>query len=53
MENNEEILPFSEVTKFHGHVCPGSALGYRVAKTAMIKLNVSKSSSNLICLYIW
>ncbi|MDD3408957.1 MAG: formylmethanofuran dehydrogenase subunit E family protein [Methanobacteriaceae archaeon] len=43
MENNEEILPFSEVTKFHGHVCPGSALGYRVAKTAMIKLNVSKS----------
>ncbi|HXX56557.1 MAG TPA: FmdE family protein [Thermodesulfovibrionales bacterium] len=29
---------FGEVVEFHGHSCPGLALGYRVAKAAMEKL---------------
>ena len=29
---------FSEVEKLHGHVCPGSAIGYRMACAAMDKL---------------
>lgn len=33
-----QVVPFSEVTKFHGHVCPGSAIGYRVAEIAVQKL---------------
>jgi formylmethanofuran dehydrogenase subunit E len=43
MENENKIVPFSDVTKFHGHACPGSALGYRVAEVAMSKLNSSQS----------
>ena len=38
MEKSDKIIPFSEVTKFHGHVCPGSALGYRVGEIAIHKL---------------
>jgi formylmethanofuran dehydrogenase subunit E len=38
MEKTDKIIPFSEVTKFHGHVCPGSALGYRVGEIAIQKL---------------
>ncbi|MEN6574491.1 FmdE family protein [Methanobacterium aggregans] len=38
MEKTDKIIPFSEVTKFHGHVCPGSALGYRVGEIAIHKL---------------
>lgn len=38
MEKTAEIIPFSEVTKFHGHVCPGSAIGYRVAEIAIKNL---------------
>lgn len=34
----DQVVPFSEVTKFHGHVCPGSAIGYRVAEIAVQKL---------------
>ena len=41
--NESQIVPFSEVTKFHGHACPGSALGYRVAEVAMDKFNASKA----------
>lgn len=32
------IVPFSEVTKFHGHVCPGTAIGYRAGETAIKEL---------------
>jgi len=38
-----KIIPFSEVTKFHGHVCPGSAIGYRAAEIAIKKLSSSRA----------
>ena len=34
-----EIKPFSDVTMFHGHVCPGSALGYQAAKAGLKELS--------------
>lgn len=37
------IVPFSEVTKFHGHVCPGSAIGYHAAEIAVKELSSSRS----------
>ena len=37
------IVPFSEITKFHGHVCPGSAIGYHAAKIAVKELSSSRS----------
>ena len=37
------IIPFSEVTKFHGHVCPGSAIGYHAAEIAIKELSSSRS----------
>jgi len=33
-----EIIPFSEVIKFHGHSCPGISIGYRVAEIAICEL---------------
>lgn len=38
-----DIKSFEDVTEFHGHICPGSALGYKVAEIAMKELS-SKSS---------
>jgi formylmethanofuran dehydrogenase subunit E len=38
-----KILPFSEVTKFHGHVCPGTAIGYRAGEIAIKKLGSSRA----------
>jgi len=32
------IMPFSEVVKFHGHLCPGVTLGYVAAKIAIKEL---------------
>lgn len=34
---------FMEIVKFHGHVCPGIAIGYRAAEIAMDKLSSNKS----------
>jgi len=42
MDNNtktEKLIPFSEVTKFHGHICPGTAIGYRAGEIAIKKLS--------------
>lgn len=36
-------MDFAEVVKFHGHVCPGLALGFRVAELAVAKLELSRS----------
>ena len=33
-----EIIPFSEVIRFHGHSCPGIAIGYRVGEIAIHEL---------------
>jgi formylmethanofuran dehydrogenase subunit E len=38
-----EIIPFSEVTKFHGHSCPGTAIGYRAGEIAIRKLLSSRA----------
>jgi formylmethanofuran dehydrogenase subunit E len=40
MESSQAILSFDDATRFHGHVCPGLAIGYRVATTAMELLGV-------------
>ncbi|MGL4669056.1 MAG: FmdE family protein [Methanobacteriaceae archaeon] len=37
------IKSFEEVTEFHGHACPGSALGYKVAEIAMKELSANTS----------
>jgi formylmethanofuran dehydrogenase subunit E len=36
------IPPFEEVVAFHGHVCPGVALGYRIAQAAMRELRAGR-----------
>jgi formylmethanofuran dehydrogenase subunit E len=39
-----QLPEFEEAARFHGHVCPGLAIGYRVAATAMDLLNVERPS---------
>ena len=45
MEDSNKLntIPFSDVTKFHGHVCPGSAIGYRAAEIAIRELSKTRS----------
>jgi formylmethanofuran dehydrogenase subunit E len=43
-----EIKPFSDVTLFHGHVCPGSALGYQAAKAGLKELSGERSQDEEI-----
>ena len=52
MQNsNYKIKPFYEVTEFHGHVCPGSAMGYKAAEIAIKELSSSKSiDEELVCI---
>jgi len=50
--SENQIVPFSEVTKFHGHACPGSALGYRVAEVAMNKFNATKDEDEELIVII-
>ncbi len=38
-----ELIPFSEVIEFHGHSCPGIAIGYRVAEIAICELLSSRA----------
>jgi formylmethanofuran dehydrogenase subunit E len=43
---NEEILPSGDFTKcveFHGHICPGLAIGFQAAKVLMGRLGVRKA----------
>jgi formylmethanofuran dehydrogenase subunit E len=42
MESSEAVLSFDDAARFHGHVCPGLAIGYRVAKTALELLGVDR-----------
>lgn len=39
----ETEMNYSEITNFHGHSCPGLAIGYRMAIAAMKKLGVNRS----------
>jgi formylmethanofuran dehydrogenase subunit E len=43
VNTQKQIIPFSEVTKFHGHVCPGTAIGYRAGEIAIDKLSSSRA----------
>jgi formylmethanofuran dehydrogenase subunit E len=36
-------ISFPEVTRFHGHVCPGTVIGYRAAKIAIQEFSSEKS----------
>ncbi len=42
MEASQTFLSFDDAARFHGHVCPGLAIGYRVATTAMELLGVAR-----------
>ena len=42
------IKKFEDVTDFHGHICPGSAIGYKAAKIAAEKLNIGLSKDEEI-----
>jgi len=37
-----KIAPFEEVVGFHGHACPGLAIGYRAAHAALQALSVTR-----------
>lgn len=46
MKKDNNILnlkSFADVTEFHGHVCPGSALGFKAAKYGLNKLASTRS----------
>jgi formylmethanofuran dehydrogenase subunit E len=44
MGKSEFIRPFSDVTRFHGHVCPGTAIGYRAGEIALKNLRSSRAT---------
>lgn len=39
-----EKTPWERAIEFHGHVCPGLAIGYRVAETALNRLSELRSA---------
>ena len=39
---------FEEIVKFHGHSCPGIAIGYRMAKAAMERLSEERAKDEEI-----
>lgn len=42
---------FKDVVDFHGHSCPGLALGYRVAKAAIEELHIRRSEDEeVVCI---
>lgn len=43
-----EIKPFTDVTQFHGHICPGSALGYQAARAGLKELSTERSQDEEI-----
>lgn len=42
IKNHKTIKPYTEVTQFHGHVCPGSAIGYKAAEAAVKELGLKQ-----------
>ncbi len=43
MEEYGHIVPFGDVTKFHGHVCPGTAIGYRAGEIGIKELGSNRA----------
>ena len=50
MLNSLDVFPqdFQKCVEFHGHVCPGLAIGYAAAKAGMRVLNVGPSEDEEI-----
>lgn len=48
MDESNNIPLFSEVTKFHGHKCPGTAIGYRAGEIAKNELEASHATDEKI-----
>nr|WP_320160957.1 FmdE family protein [uncultured Methanoregula sp.] len=47
----QSIKSYNEAVAFHGHACPGLALGYRAAKYAMDALRAGRSDDEeLVCI---
>lgn len=42
------LMTYSEIVNFHGHECPGLAIGYRMAEIAMEKLNLLRAADEEI-----
>jgi formylmethanofuran dehydrogenase subunit E len=47
MEADSE-MDYSEIVAFHGHSCPGLAMGYRMVAAAMAELGITRSSDEEI-----
>lgn len=43
-------MKFEDVVKFHGHSCPGLALGYRVAIAALEELGGRSHDEEIVCI---
>lgn len=43
MNRSKKITPFVEVTRFHGHLCPGIAIGYRASEIAIKNLSSNRA----------
>ena len=43
-------MDFDDAVKFHGHACPGLAIGYRVAKLALIELGLRARDEELVAI---
>jgi formylmethanofuran dehydrogenase subunit E len=41
-------MEYSEIVSFHGHSCPGLAIGFRMSTAAMAKLGLSRSGDEEI-----
>jgi formylmethanofuran dehydrogenase subunit E len=41
-------MEYSEIVAFHGHSCPGLAMGYRMSSAAMAKLGLDRSGDEEI-----
>jgi len=50
MEKPVQIHDFSEVTKFHGHSCPGIAIGYRVGEIALRELSSRAEDEEMVAI---
>ncbi|PKL67381.1 MAG: formylmethanofuran dehydrogenase [Methanobacteriales archaeon HGW-Methanobacteriales-1] len=47
-KNKDDLKDFNDVTRFHGHVCPGSALGYKAAQMGINMLSSTRSEDEEI-----
>jgi formylmethanofuran dehydrogenase subunit E len=49
--NKEKNMQFEDAVKFHGHACPGLALGFRAAETAQAELGLERArDEELVCI---